>query len=358
MTILKFFVLFSFIYFRSVTAHAYVKEFIVDGKSYPGFDPFEPIQPGIIDQPWDTNFRHKANTDAYAKPEGKDEIVCRKNAQPVPTIAKARAGSYVTFRWSRWQINHIGPIISYLADCQGNCATAIGSRLNWFKIDEAGVAPTGIWATEVLQRQGKSYTIQLPKSIKDGQYLLRHEMIAFPNTFKPERLPDTQIYPICANIMITGGTGKVIPTAVELQGYYARNKLPKQNIQRGVVYQLPGPPVAPGLGNTPSVNLNPGINKNPHFRESMNTLVEPTDEGPTDVANTHLDWYARNGARRGVRLSKQFPNIRNLYRDPPPHPSHMNALQTQKSQDTRINNNAQKPLNKQRGRNRRDHLMR
>ncbi|KAF3238132.1 hypothetical protein TWF217_001774 [Orbilia oligospora] len=263
----------------TVSAHAYIKEFIIDGQSYPGFDPFEPPRPGIVDQYWDTNFRNKKNTDAYVPPGSGDEIVCRKNAQPVQTVAMARAGAYITFRWTRWQTNHIGPILTYLADCNGNCATAIGSQLSWFKIDEAGYNGR-LWATEVLQKQGKSYTIQLPKTLKDGQYLLRHEMIGFKNSFKDQALPVTQLYPTCANIQIINGSGQVTPQAVPLQGYYQEGApgLPVVDIQRGMKYPFPGPPLTPGLGNTPSEQLNPGVNKNPAYDPFQEKLNEPTDD--------------------------------------------------------------------------------
>ncbi|KAF3920791.1 Endoglucanase-4 [Dactylellina cionopaga] len=283
----------------TVSAHAYVKEFIIDEESYPGFDPFEPPQMGIIDQYWNTDHRSKKNTDAFVPPGSGDEIVCRKDAQPVRDIAPARAGAYVTFRYTRWQINHIGAIQTYLADCGGDCTTAIGSRLNWFKIDQAGLFPNGIWATEVLQLQGKTYTVQLPKNIKDGQYLMRHELLAFMNSFKEDQpLPSVQIYPTCTNIQITGGTGTVTPEVVQLQGYYERGApgLPEVEIQRGVDYPLPGPPLTPGLGNTPSLELNPGVNKNPTYSAFQEKLNEPTDDNDT-VPNYHLDWFARNGLR-------------------------------------------------------------
>ncbi|KAK6525187.1 hypothetical protein TWF694_005333 [Orbilia ellipsospora] len=304
---LVFFTLFSTLA-TTVLGHAYVKEFIVDERSYPGFDPFEPLpQQGIIDQPWDVTYRHRANTDSYVPSGTGDETVCRKSARPVPTVARARAGAYVTFRWSRWQINHIGPIITYLADCKGNCGNVIGARLKWFKIDEAGFNGM-LWATELLQRQGKAYTIQLPKALKDGQYLMRHEMLAYQNKFKSEPMPNTQIYPVCLNIEIVGGTGKVVPQAVPLQGYYGKANLPRTEIQRGVQYQFPGPPLVMGLGNTPSLQLNPGLNKNPNYSTFMETLVEPTDETPNGKpANAHLNWYARVGATPGRKLKTEFP---------------------------------------------------
>ncbi|KAF3234935.1 hypothetical protein TWF128_002182 [Orbilia oligospora] len=321
----------------TVSAHAYIKEFIIDGQSYPGFDPFEPPRPGIVDQYWDTNFRNKKNTDAYVPPGSGDEIVCRKNAQPVQTVAMARAGAYITFRWTRWQTNHIGPILTYLADCNGNCATAIGSQLSWFKIDEAGYNGR-LWATEVLQKQGKSYTIQLPKTLKDGQYLLRHEMIGFKNSFKDQALPVTQLYPTCANIQIINGSGQVTPQAVPLQGYYQEGApgLPVVDIQRGMKYPFPGPPLTPGLGNTPSEQLNPGVNKNPAYDPFQEKLNEPTDDNGT-VPNFHLDWFARNGVapptgqpnqKRSIDQPSDLQNLRNRLTDS--RPTHNRRIQNER----------------------------
>ncbi|KAF3916652.1 Endoglucanase-4 [Dactylellina cionopaga] len=194
-------------------------------------------------------------------------------------MAQARAGSYVTFRWTRWQENHIGGIQTYLADCGGD-SSFNGER----------------YATEVLQLQGKSYTIQLPKTIKDGQYLMRHEMLAFMNSFKDQSLPTTQIYPTCVNIKLTGGTGEVVPDTVRLQDFYAKGAhgLPQEEISYGENFNLPGPPVTRGLGITPSEELNSGVNDNPNYDPFQEQLNEPSDDNDT-VPNSHFDWFARNG---------------------------------------------------------------
>ncbi|EPS44425.1 hypothetical protein H072_1590 [Dactylellina haptotyla CBS 200.50] len=289
----------------TVMGHAYVKEFIIGGQSWPGFDPFVELntQQGFVNQYWNVNRLRGKMTDTYITKKGSDEVICKPAAQPVPTVPRAQAGSQVTFRWSRWQFNHVGPIITYLAECpQSRCAQAIGARLNWFKIDQAGLSGR-VWATDILQRQGKSYTIQLPTNIRNGQYLMRHEMLALQTSEggKPgqKAIKDSQIYPVCVNIEITGGTAQQNPQGVPLQQYYTK-QTPALNIpevrQFYGAYMFPGPPMPPGLGNTPSAQLNPGINKNPNYSIAQETLYEPTDDNET-IPNTHLDWFARHGVQ-------------------------------------------------------------
>lgn len=51
----------------------------------------------------------------------------------------------------------------------------------WFKIDEAGLqspGSPGTWASDVLVGTEKQYTVTLPTDLTDGDYVLRHEIIA------------------------------------------------------------------------------------------------------------------------------------------------------------------------------------
>ena len=42
------------------------------------------------------------------------------------------------FRSAPWPHN-IGPVMVYMANCNGACTSANPASLNWFKIDEAGL---------------------------------------------------------------------------------------------------------------------------------------------------------------------------------------------------------------------------
>ncbi|KAF3934714.1 hypothetical protein ABW20_dc0106012 [Dactylellina cionopaga] len=125
---------------------------------------------------------------------------------------------------------------------------------------------------------------------------MRHEIVAFANSFKDQALPTTQIYPTCINFNITGGTGEVTPEAVQLQGFYDKGMtgIPQEEIVRGDSFTMPGPPLTPGLGNSPSEDINSGTNDNPKYDSSQEELNEPSDDNDT-VPNSHLDWFERVG---------------------------------------------------------------
>jgi lytic cellulose monooxygenase (C1-hydroxylating) len=60
------------------------------------------------------------------------------NATPASESATVAAGSSIDLQWSDWFHDHQGPIINYLAKCDGDCATANKTALKFFKIQEAG----------------------------------------------------------------------------------------------------------------------------------------------------------------------------------------------------------------------------
>ena len=49
----------------------------------------------------------------------------------------------------------------------------------WFKVAEAGKTSDGLWAaTDILSANDSIYTFTVPKNLKPGQYIVRHEIIA------------------------------------------------------------------------------------------------------------------------------------------------------------------------------------
>lgn len=71
---------------------------------------------------------------AYAEPD----IICHKNAQNGQTTATVSAGGTIDFFWTPWPDSHIAPILTYVANCNGDCTTVDKTTLLWVKIDEAG----------------------------------------------------------------------------------------------------------------------------------------------------------------------------------------------------------------------------
>ncbi|KAK6356920.1 hypothetical protein TWF718_001258 [Orbilia javanica] len=221
--------------------HGIVEEFLIGGQRYTGSLPFQdqyknPAPDRITQAFWE-------NGNSFIDDVTSADIACNKGAKAAKLVAPAPAGSEITFFWTEWPESHKGPVITYLADCGGDCTTAVGSELNWFKIDEAGLLPDGTWAADAVIKNGNSYTLTLPKKIKNGQYLLRHEIIALHAAHEEK---GAQFYPSCTNIEITGATGENTPDTVKIPGAYSASDpgifiniyYPKPE-----TYVIPGPPV-------------------------------------------------------------------------------------------------------------------
>jgi hypothetical protein len=101
-----------------------------------------------------------------------------------------------------WAKGHRGPVITYLAACNGPCDKVDKNTLRWNKIAEAGLISgpanrEGVWATDLL-RQGNN-SAMIPTSIAPGNYVIRNEIIALHIPQKPE------FYMACASIEVTKG---------------------------------------------------------------------------------------------------------------------------------------------------------
>jgi hypothetical protein len=108
-------------------------------------------------------------------------------------------------------VHSTGPLLVYMAACNGPCDqfNPEGKKV-WFKVYESGlknggkvnewgqkidVASSEGWDQIFFANQGWSITI--PKNLKPGNYLIRHEIIMI------ELMPP-QFYPECANLEVTG----------------------------------------------------------------------------------------------------------------------------------------------------------
>jgi cellulase len=96
-----------------VTAHGQIKQFVVDGNSYPAFDP-------SLD--YDEQWNAKRVEWGFAKGKGgvgpvenvaSPDITCRYRPLKAPGIeAEARAGSTMSFQWLDWFQSHKGPVLT------------------------------------------------------------------------------------------------------------------------------------------------------------------------------------------------------------------------------------------------------
>ncbi|KAI1483137.1 glycoside hydrolase family 61 protein [Daldinia sp. EC12] len=132
-----------------------------------------------------------------------------------------------------WSVSQ-GPMIVYMADCQGPCDQWDGHGKRWFKIWEAGfksegwewsyspgerrdlASPDRWWQDHVLRSSKGTWNVTVP-NLKPGHYMIRHEAIDLEVSL--------QIYPHCAQLEVVGD-GEAYPSEdylVEFPGAYDRN---------------------------------------------------------------------------------------------------------------------------------------
>lgn len=189
---------------KSVMAHGTVSGFVTDGTWNQGFlldYYYEKVNSGSFPDiaAWyaedlDNGF---VAPDAYAT----SDINCHINAEPGALTTTVAAGGTVEFQWTTWP-HGIGPVLTYVAACDGDCADADKTTLEWVKIDESGYdTSTSTWAAQTLIDNNSSWTTTVPSTLAAGNYVFRHEIIALHGAGSEN---GAQNYPQCFNIAITG----------------------------------------------------------------------------------------------------------------------------------------------------------
>jgi cellulase len=127
-------------------------------------------------------------------------VNCHKSATSSSLYAAANAGDTVEFKWSGWPEGHNGPIINYIAPCNGecffpreerwsdvwtktnddigDCTKLASSSLRWSKISQAAIVSPGVWVTDTLIKNKFRSSTVLPAKLAPGNYVIRHEIIA------------------------------------------------------------------------------------------------------------------------------------------------------------------------------------
>ncbi|KAH8806680.1 glycoside hydrolase [Flagelloscypha sp. PMI_526] len=167
----------------------------------------------------------KLNTYGPAADFTNINITCGEGGNtPVAALAKADAGSVVTFDWGSWGSSHSGPLMTYIADCgSAGCASFKGdSGAVWAKFDQDGYNPARTdypWGENLLHKTPSVYSVTIPASIKPGQYIIRHEVLGL---HVAGTLMGAQFYPNCIQVQIVNGGTKSLPSTgkVALPGAY------------------------------------------------------------------------------------------------------------------------------------------
>lgn len=229
----------------TTSAHGGVLSYDIGGTTYKGFVPYNSATgQSTIQREWDSYNPIQDPTLAT--------MACNANGAAGALSATVAAGSKIIAYWNNPWPHTIGPMVTWMANCGGDCKSFTPTGNVWFKIDQAGLisgdVSTGLWGSGQMVQQNSSWTSTIPSSLKAGNYLIRHETIALHTANAP------QWYPECAQLTVTG-SGSGVPGSeylAAIPGVYKMSD-PEVDIdiyasaEKGVTtYTIPGPAVWSG----------------------------------------------------------------------------------------------------------------
>lgn len=267
-----------------VSAHGILEQVTIAGKTYDG-----PPRGVTGAAPGDTLARQVNDNGPVAGPSAAT-MACGDPGKPAALDAEAMPGDTVAFKWSSSWPHVVGPMMTYMANCNGDCTNFDASQAKWFKIDQKGFKSSGSgWAMADIAA-GQPDTVTIPSSLKAGHYLVRNEMIATHNT-------PAEFYPACAQVKV-GGSGTGVPSADELvsfPGGYSGNEpgLGSGYNQKAADYQFPGPALSSLAGSGGSSNPilvdNGGSSSSSSPAASSSPAVPaPSQEAPAPSPDAHV----------------------------------------------------------------------
>lgn len=169
-----------------------------------------------------------------------DDMICGMGAYPAKSSIPVKAGDSIDMRWFEWPDTHTGVVAGAMANCNGPCEQADKNSLRFFAVEQSGLLGPGRWATDLFMEKKMTWRITIPKGIKDGNYVFRHEIIALPgaHTFN-----GAQNYPYCVNLVVTGG-GSDTPSGISAKDFYTPTDPGiLVDINKVTEYPFPGPPL-------------------------------------------------------------------------------------------------------------------
>lgn len=180
----------------------------------------------------------------------KPDIICHRNAKNAQASAKVKAGDTLKMQWSTY-VHSIGPIVDYLAACTSESCTKIDkTTLKFFKISEMGWNNND-WAEALMVKNKFTWLVTIPPTLKPGEYVLRHEMIAGQGLGNPD---GAQNYVQCVNLIVSG-SGSLAPEGVLATSLYKPtdpgilfNPYGSDNAK----YPIPGPKLIDGAAKNPN----------------------------------------------------------------------------------------------------------
>ncbi|ETN44819.1 uncharacterized protein HMPREF1541_09694 [Cyphellophora europaea CBS 101466] len=282
-----------------VVAHGYVRTWTLDGVDFDGYSKGDG-QPGADAIGW-----------SYSTPDEGPEmdltspgLACRSDGKSAQSSGQIAAGGTVGMFWTSndkqinpdgWAESHRGPVITYLAPCNGDCSGVDASSLQWTKIAEQGVTgpanTQGTWATDEMRANGGVASATIPSDIAAGNYVIRNEIIALHRA----HLGEPEFYPQCANLEIIGsGSNDLSGSGVPSSQLYSNSDEQIFGFSvydnRGDSWVVPGPSLLGSAGTTTAGGSNStGTGATPATSSSASVPVAP----PTTTG--YEGWKPRGG---------------------------------------------------------------
>ncbi|KAK4450240.1 endoglucanase-4 [Podospora aff. communis PSN243] len=271
------------------SAHSHIRYININGLKYEGYDPRtngEPNSPSRVVWSHTAPDAGWINFNAYSSPH----MACHEDGASVPAHAPVRAGDSIAMHWAGWPLNHPGPVLSYLAPCEGTrdgCGSVDKTKLQWTKIDDSApvlISPEGPspgrWATNVLIENNSTWQVRIPSGLKPGPYVLRHELISLIFAAQPE-LSGAQHYPVCVNLYVQPPAPGTPTRPFALKGLPATKLY--ERYHPGLVFDVSATPMAATYvvpGPTVAANAQPV----PHAGQTASAFV--ADGRPVKVQGT------------------------------------------------------------------------
>ncbi|KAI1851752.1 hypothetical protein JX265_010986 [Neoarthrinium moseri] len=236
----------AFCFAAQATAHGIASALVVGSTFYDGYNPsyqYKNPPPTVVGWSVPDDLQ---NTFISPDKFGTADMVCHLGAKPAGAAVPLKGGDVVEVQWTPWPASHKGPVIDYLANCNGPCETVDKTKLKFFKIQEVGfIDPASdLWAANVLASNNNSWLVRIPSDIAPGNYVLRHEIIALHAAGGTN---GAQAYPFCYNLAIDG-TGSAKPDGIPATQFYKANDpgIKFDLFSHPTTYVIPGPPLYTG----------------------------------------------------------------------------------------------------------------
>ncbi|KAJ7503113.1 glycoside hydrolase [Mycena galericulata] len=156
---------------------------------------------------------------------------------------KGKPGTGSLTAYNPW-VHAMGFVFDYITSCNGDCTTFDSTNAGWTKIAHAGIDTTqtissqlretmknkpepyyptsgpGLWAMAKMVQNGSKWSINIPPSLKSGQYMIRHELAAVHNPKTSDPTTGPQLYIACIQLDVTNGGDASLPAGTQAKSLY------------------------------------------------------------------------------------------------------------------------------------------